>query len=187
MKTNSLQLEIFTQTKKSGPTKSDSRSRFLNYIWPYEKTILIIICFIASGIISYALGVEKGKTLATLKTNANLDFAAEKIQPKASPETANQLIKPFQYQSVLQKADLAKLPKQKVKAQNYTIQLASYKTKTYAQKEAELLKKRGLLPLVISKGKYIILCVGNFADKETAKTLLTELQTRYAGCFVRRL
>ena len=44
----------------------------------------------------------------------------------------------------------------------YTIQLASYKSKSFAQKEAELLKKKGFVPLVIPKGSYTILCVGKF-------------------------
>jgi hypothetical protein len=188
MKNNSPQLELFTQTKGQSTTQSDPAKRFLDYIWAYEKTVLIVICFIASGIISYALGVEKGKKLSTVKTNASLDVAAVKTQKNNLPqEAATRLMERSQYQPVLQKGDLDKSPEQKAKPQNYTIQLASYKTRTYAQKEAELLKKRGLAPQVMPKGKYIILCVGNFQDKQTAKTLLTEMQKRYAGCFLRRL
>ncbi|MFH1127974.1 MAG: SPOR domain-containing protein, partial [Candidatus Omnitrophota bacterium] len=70
---------------------------------------------------------------------------------------------------------------------NYTIQVASYQTKKGAQKEAEIIKKKGLSVSVLSKGAYSILCVGNFKDKQKAKLVLVELKKRYRDCFIRRL
>ena len=70
---------------------------------------------------------------------------------------------------------------------HYTVQVASFQTRKYAQKEAEVLRKKGFSPLVLPKGKYSILCVGNFSSRETAKPLLSKLRQRYRDCFVRRL
>ena len=69
----------------------------------------------------------------------------------------------------------------------YTIQLASYKKESSAKKEAEALKKKGFLPLVLNKGEYTIVCVGNFKYKNNASPLLPELRKRYQDCFVSRL
>ena len=78
-----------------------------------------------------------------------------------------------------------KRPKEQI--DNYTIQLASYQSRKYADRAAEKLKKRGLSPLILSKGEYIVLCVGNFSDKKTAYSLLAEFKKQYRDCFVRRL
>ena len=56
-----------------------------------------------------------------------------------------------------------------------------------AQKEADSLKKRGFAPLILPKGTYTIVCIGNLSDQKTAKPLLSELKKRYQDCFMRRL
>lgn len=175
-----IQLELFSQTKDYTDLKPQKVSNsFLAYIWNYEKTILLIISLIITGIVSFSLGVEKGKRLSLLK-NSRLDMAL-KTEPsdKSMPKKQDQV-------STIKKEEPVKEPEPLVK-QGYIIQLASYKTKTYAQKEVELLKKRGLSPLVLSKGSYAVLCVGNFSNKETAQSLLSELRKRYKDCYIRRL
>ncbi len=168
---NSPQLELFSQTKDFNDLKAKKNSNsFLARIWNYEKTILIIIGMAVTGIISFSLGVEKGKSLSMLRNNHPLDAAlttqpSDKLSPKG--------------ESVKESEPLER--------QNYIIQLASYKTRTYAQKEVELLKKRGLSPLVLSKGSYTVLCVGNLSNRETAQSLLSELKKRYKDCYIRRL
>ena len=175
-----LQLELFSETKAQTELKSRLPNSFLSYMRSYEKTILIIICFIITGIVSFSLGVEKGKKVVT------------KIQMPAPNQiiTDWQPYKPGvekQFQPTREKQDITNPPKVKDSMQNYTVQLASYQTKTYAEKEAAALKKQGLSPLVLSKGRYTVLCVGNFPNKEMAKSLISELKKRYRDCFVRRL
>lgn len=168
------QLELFSPSKDSLPVKTGILNPFLSYVWNYEKTILIIICFIITGIVSFSLGVEKGKRITMLKSNSNLDIATGKQ------------ISPF-----LEKTDtqqpLTTQPQTPLQLQNYTIQVATYQTKTHAQIEAEALRKKGLLPLVLSKSGYTVLCVGNFSNQGAAKSLLSELKKRYRDCFIRRL
>ena len=71
--------------------------------------------------------------------------------------------------------------------ERFTIQLASYQNKTIAQKEAQSLKKNGYTPLIIQKGNYSILCVGNFTDKTKAKSTLSKLKKQYHDSMIRRL
>lgn len=166
------QLELFSPPKGYSELKTqDNYNAFLSYIRNYEKVILIIIGFIVTGIISFSLGVEKGKTI---------------VRSPASIQTMDK--SPLQPPPSIEKRDDVKQPQPKEeKIQNYTIQLASYKTKAHAEQEAERLRKKGISPLVLSKGAYTVLYAGSFPDKETAKSLLPELKKRYHDCFIKRL
>jgi hypothetical protein len=160
-----VQLELFTQGNKPAPVKTEREHRFLSSIRRYEKIILFIIGFFVTGLISFSLGVEKGKGMAAPpKNSANLDLAnVVKPEPEAPPKMPAQL-------------------------QNYyTIQIASYRTNSSAQKEAEGLRKKGFSAAIIAKGDYNIVCVGNFPDREKARPSLSELKKRYDDCFIRRI
>ncbi len=176
------QLELFSELKSHSESGKRMGNPFFAYIWNYEKIILIIIGFIITGIVSFSLGVVKGQRIIMLKTNSNIDIATT-AQPRVSVQTTEENL----IQSPVVKENIIKETKPKEYIQTYTIQVASYKTKTHAQKEAQNLTKKGMSALVLSKGPYTILCVGNFSDKVTAKSLLLELKKRYRDCFIRRL
>lgn len=174
---NYSQLELFSQSEDPGRRINNGRNFFLGYVRSYEKAILLSICFIAAGIISFSLGVEKGKRLAVSKSIIRLDLAAKTPKPDSQKNSLQATVSKPLAPAINKNNDL----------QNYTIQLASYQSKTYAKKQAELLKKKGFTALVLPKGNYIILCVGNFANKETARPLLSELRKTYQDSFIRRL
>lgn len=181
-KVNPSQLELFSQTKNYSKIQGPNNA-FFTYIRNYEKTILIIVGFIITGIISFSLGFEKGRSLTTLKANPRFDMAA-KIKPVAHKQTKTEQ----QYQpNNIEKQDIIEQPKIKESIQNYTIQVATYQTKTHAEKEAQVLRKKGFAPLILSKGRYTIICIGNFPNKQTAKSLLSELKKRYQDCYIRRI
>jgi len=189
---NSSQLELFSHSLGYSESKGRLTSYFLRRIWVYEKVILFTIGFIITAVIAFSLGVEKGKTLAVLNSDARFDIAKRR-QPNA--EAARPKYISTQEQPLLERKNQTPVPKSETAAplksrdnlQNYTIQLASYKSRTYAQKEADTLKKKGLSPLIVSKGGYAVLYVGSFRDKENAKALLSELGKQYRGCFIRRI
>lgn len=171
---NHSQLELFSQAKSENELKRRLPHHLFSFIQNYEKAILAFICFIITAIVSFSLGVEKGKKVAVynqIKIN----------EPRSLIKTDKEQVQPVQKQESIQP------PKVKEYIENYTIQLASYQTKTYAQKEAEVLRKRGLVPVILSKSGYTVLCVGNFPNKEMAKPLLSELKKHYRDCFIRRL
>jgi len=190
-KQGNYQLELFSRGKDSLETRNRKRSSsFLAYVWNYEKAILIIISVIITGVISFSLGVERGRKL--FLSNSGLRFdAALKIDSPA-PKTALKQ-KATQQQNEpdalkqTEKQNITEEPKVKELIEVYTIQLASYKSKTYAQREAQALKKNGLSPLVLSKGDYAVLCVGNFPSRREARSLLAQFKKKYQGCYVRRL
>ncbi len=189
---NYSQLELFSHQPGHSEPRSALAGSILRRIRIYEKAILLAIGFIITAVVAFSLGIEKGKGSAVLKSDVRSDITGKK-QPLAQSSRLNFI--PRQEQATLERKPQAVISKPEStipqkpgeKPQNYTIQLASYKSASYAQKEAEALKKRGLGPVIVSKGKYTVLCVGNFSDKENARSLLLELEKQYHGCFIRRI
>jgi len=174
-KTAYSQLELFSQTKEPGREKTNFSSSFISFIWNYEKTILLIIAFIITGIVAFALGMDRGRRMAKIP-------AADSKQLAVKPQVKLPL-------SVGQKEIIENKVSTPIQggAESYTIQVASYQNNTYAQKEAGQLKMKGFSPLIVNKGKYIIVCVGNFPNQTTAKSSLSQLKKRYQDCYIRRL
>jgi len=181
-KSDSSQLELFSQQQGDYAQSTQSGSRFslFGYAKGYEKVILLIIAFITVGIISFSLGVEKGKRVAANITLPRQVVTTDVQQPIKPITTTAVVVPPVQQPVVQQKEILVK---------GYTVQIASYKFKDSAKKEAELLKKKGLSPIIISKGQYTVLCVGNFSDRKSAELFLTQItkNKRYQGSTIRRL
>jgi len=137
--------ELFTQSEDSGQYKPQiSRNQFFLRIRNYEKALLLIMGLVLLSIISFSLGVEKGKR-AVLAENNSFD------------------------------------------QDTYTIQVAAFKNRQLALRQAQILVKEGFSPAAFAKGNYIILCVGKFSNQESAQPLLIQLQRTYANCRIRRL
>ncbi len=170
------QLELFSRGKGAGAAPAALPYTFLSRIWRYEKTILVVIGLITVGIVSFSLGVEKGRH-SVMQGNV---FQRGSSQRPAAPEhsTVAAAAKP---------PAAIETPRESATTTGYTIQVASFQTKTLAQKEADFLKSKGHLTLMLSKKGYTVLCVGKFSDKDTARTLLQELKKRYGDCYIRRV
>lgn len=175
---DNYQPELFSQAKDHSQTKTYIPHSILASLRAYEKSIVIIISLVVIGIISFSLGVEKGKRIA-----AKLQPAA--LQTAVSPVAVSNPTLKEEQPPVLIRQEL----KEAIGSYtiNYTIQVASYRTKTHAEKEAGALKKKGFSPFVLSKGEFSVVCVGNFPKQGSAKSLLTELKKQYRDCYVRRL
>ncbi len=171
------QLELFSHSNEAATFNTSPRNPIMERIWNYEKTILIIIAILITGIVAFSLGVEKGKR-AILNEQQPQPLALIKQQntvPKTPMVVRKEEAVVKQAPSVIQQQGA------------YTIQVASFKTRANAQSEAEALKKKGFNPALFSRGGYVILCVGNFPNKETAQLLVKELNKRYGNCQIRRL
>lgn len=165
-KNSGHQFELFSDSQDDTrlSTRGQEKNHFSKYIWGYEKAILIIIAILVTGIVSFSMGVEKGRRGVSI--NQPLQAAQPlTINPEVEKEPA----------------PLA------ISGSGYTVQVASFRTNSYAQKEVALLKKRGYKAVTLNKGEHIILCVGNFPEKEEAQALLSELSRYYKDCRIRRL
>lgn len=192
MEKSNPQLELFQKEEGLLREKSSASRNFLSYARGWEKTIVLIIAFLVTGIVSFCVGVEKGKNEVLAKSNLRLDTASRLSKPVASQVVAQNVAQSVQPAAVAPKTGLQAQDPEVSVANNgfiskYTIQVASYKTKASAQKEAQMLKKKGLSTLILTKGKYTVLCVGSFRDKQAAGTLLAELKKKYKSCLLRRM
>ena len=68
----------------------------------------------------------------------------------------------------------------------YTLQAATYGNEEYAMQDALFIKKKGFQTFLIKSGKYWLVCVGNFNNKESAAALLKKLPGEYRLSQVRR-
>ncbi len=161
------QLELFElqQYQSDSSTKSGYRPKFLSFIKVYEKVILIIITFFIASLISFSLGVEKGKRLAG-QTQLK-KFEAKQIL----------LTERLSEDKLEGKKDISK----------YTIQVATFKTEVYAQREVKRLEEKGVEASIVPRGDFVSVCVGNFSEKQEARVALKQLKKTYQDCFIRRL
>ncbi|MDO8662713.1 MAG: SPOR domain-containing protein [Candidatus Omnitrophota bacterium] len=170
------QLELFSQSNDAQGFKAHSANSFLERVWNYEKTVLIIIAVLVTGIIAFSLGVERGKRSVLDERSNQLKLAV----PNSAPVPAQLIVK--KEEAVKQVNTLSAR-----QSGGFTIQVASFKARANALKEAENIKKRGLSAILFNKGGYFILCAGNFPNKQAAQSVLVELNKRYGSCQIRRL
>ena len=179
---NNNQLELFSQNHDPSIVRdSVGRPTLTSRMRQYERVIIFTIALILACIISFSLGVEKGKRVSVIISEP-IKVVAAKEAPKVVPSSQQIVIKPQQ--------PVTPVVERKVSAPTagaYTIQVASFKSKALAQKEAQVLKKKGMNTVILTSGSYTILCVGNFTSKKEAQPVLSELQKRYQGCYIRRL
>ncbi len=147
-----------------------------------DKLYLFFILLTIALIGSFCLGVERGKHLSLKLENTK---AQENIKLQKKVLTKEDLAPQKIIKQPTEREEKERLEKDR-KEGFYSIQLASYKRKEIAEIEAKKLKKKGLEPILLKKGKYLILCVGKFGSKEEARKLLTNLRRYYSDCFIRK-
>lgn len=208
------QFELFPSAETE-LRSADSRARlFKDLTLTPENIIVISIVSLMILVVSFSFGVEKGRrmVLASLEKEATpvvmetpasaektLPVIAQLPQAEAAPVAAS-VVKPAittspQVVPQTQAVQTQVQPKTTEKKQEiketilgqYTVQVASFKSKQQAQREASILKSKGYEIFILSKGTYTIVCVGKFSRQEQAKKIIRELKSRYNDCLVRRL
>jgi len=195
------QLELFSGSENTGGGSGGETKvsgAFLQYLRAYEKTVLIIILLLAVSVLSFIAGVEKGKNSVLKRLTAlrqQQESPARQALPAAQPKPLAALARPAtELQSPAQQPAAVAVSQQAARAVpaprisgKYTVQLASYKSKEQALKEAQILQKRGLAPAVIYLRPYYVLCSGSFQENRTAELWRLKLKKQYRDCYVRRL
>ena len=94
------------------------------------------------------------------------------LAPQSNPSVAQDT------KTTVKKQDQVKTVKKAIENQNkkYTIRLASYIKQTAAKSTADRLKKKGYQTYVKQSGKYFVLNVGRFSEKQSAQDTLLRLR-----------
>ncbi len=176
-----------------------------------ENTIVLAIVAIMVVVLFFSFGVERGKRIVRSvledKTNGQTNAAALPVTPERPDLKVFQEITPDQKKVTTQgPSPDERLPggmevvpesvslvvsktqaKQHPALGTFTIQVASFKERENAQKEAKRLEKRGYPIFVLPKGNHSIVCVGKFAFKDEATEFFHKLKKSYNDCVIRRL
>lgn len=194
-KQNTAQLEMFTldgQDAAHGRGVSAVDPIRLKKVRDYQKMIfrgsaIMLIC-----LVSFSLGVEKGKRTAVVgiaplleqpRLEETADIAVPPQTPPAITHTPADIRALASGRPGVQEAAL----KQKQKKASYTIQVASISEPKNARRQLASLENKGYSAFSLVKGKYTVICVGRFSDKEDARNNLEKLKVKYPDCLIRRL
>ena len=194
------QFELFPGAPGAEPKKTESPLFGQPFQLSFENFIVFGMTFIMGMIVSFSFGVEKGKRIKTaslqkagvivddqpVTRSEEADFA--EVMEEEAPSAEDTGIHENQLKidentagfekSVDKKASLAKI---------HTIQVASFKQKDRAEREAGDLGEIGHDAFIAQKGSYYIVCVGHFEERQQAKELLRLLKKRYFDCYIRSL
>jgi len=174
------QFELFSKGRAglSARKNLNKNSESLRFVLKADNIIIISISIILAIIFSFSLGVEKGKRMNSNKVaKRSIDARADQGVKIPTAESVKQPIK---------KTDKS-LKKRKTLIGKYAVLVATYKKNSYAEKEAQRLKKEGYETTVVPRGKFIELCVGSFNNRSQAEIARRKLRERYHDCLIRRL
>lgn len=190
------QFELFPGASNKSSDRTKPRFFMSKVTFSFENFIVLGIVIIMGMIMSFSWGVDRGfKRVSLNKTGPDepvlkneIDWEPDILVAAVIPvkETVPSIVKE-QASKISKELEVIGNKTTKSIEKVYTIQVASFKTEEYAQKEAMALKKEGYEIIVIPKGDYSIVCVGKFSHYGEAKLFSGRLKKRYKDCLVRSL
>ena len=198
-KNREVQPELFSTVKKKEKKSFLHKNIFQdNYRSSFtvscDTLIVITIALLMVNLSSFAIGIEKGKSLAeetnkeiikkTLTNKRQIELLAVE-KPKATEQKTAASIEP-QYVSAVKTPEKS-APVLNTDQIGYIIQLVTYSSDSNAAKEAEKLRAEGFRSNVRKSGEYFIVYSGTYDSKTSAIEKLPVLKKRYKDCFVRFL
>ncbi len=167
-----VQIELFSGSGENINRMQERHNSFFSVNLSAENIIFVVILCIMLVVLSFSLGVEKGRKFS-VKDPAPV--VVNKVSAPAVSQAKNNFAG----------ATPAKTVVKVVK--KYTIQVASLEKQASVEKEVSKLKTLGHEAWAVSRGKYSIICVGRFASKEEAEAYKANLPKKYHDCFSRRI
>ena len=213
-KNNSVKLEMFKTDDDASSGQGESGGNFsrLKKIRDYQKVVYVFVAFIFVSLVSFSFGVEKGKRqvagiMPVIRIEPVSSPMAESIsslpaqQDRAAPPRQAPVLLVNKNTALAQEKEKTVLPDKKTEKNNpqakpsakestragYTIQVASISNVKNVDSELSRLKNKGYAAFSLTKGKYIVICVGRFSLKEDAQINLVKMKSSYPDCQIRRL
>jgi len=195
--TKQSQFELFPGSSQKPSELIRSGCAFKDLTLSPENIIVLCVVSLMVSVFVYSLGIEKGKNIVkspdfeALPVDSKLavEVPADSVKDVQKSEITAQKTQPLEANEAAQKAAPTPVRETFIEA-HYTIQVASFKLKDNAEKEAKILKEKGYNAhdvFVIPKGSYSIVCIGKFIEKKDAREIAEKLEYRYRDYLVRRL
>lgn len=138
-------------------------NRMLILQFSAEKLTFLLIGTVLLIILTFCLGVERGKRIASGAAKA-----PETMQVKA----------PVQ----------AKAPTEKKSGSTekiHTIRIATYINKTSAENITAKIKKEGFPAYIVKSGNFFLICVGDYNTRQDAEAALSTLKKNYQDSYIK--
>ncbi|MFH1776228.1 MAG: SPOR domain-containing protein [Candidatus Omnitrophota bacterium] len=196
---NEIQPDLFKNvdsSKKQG-LRNFIFSKKMELTIQYDSIVVLVISFLMINIVVYTLGVERGKRMSGIPDYiADLKHIVENKKDKkninCNPTTEQKEdainIKTTQ---PVEKKKIKTMPADSITVKQsdtcYSIQVATYLSDNYARTEELNWRKNGHKTFIIKKGKYYVLCIGDFISKNVASNELKNFKKRFKDCFIRTI
>ena len=168
------QLYLFSHRKDN--EKGSSRPKV---ILPQDTLILLAVIAILLFIISFSIGVEKGKNIARGISGVKEEIAS----PARSQDTATTR------STIIKEGAEANQRSEEGAGEDrerYHVQVASFKKENSASKEVERLEDNGYPVVVMKKGDYVVIYVGGFESEGEARSNFQNLKKKYKDCIFKK-
>ena len=200
MEKDNTQKELFEfQAPKKQPRKFGQLFQQADFAFSLnaERLVFVAIGIIMLLVISFALGVERGKAVSGKASEARTALAQATIPATAQHIQGQPAAAKVQLTTVQPQPAAVKIQPAAVKAQStaakaqpaaakpYTVVAAAFSKEAFAIKESSRLKSNGLDPFVYYKEPYYLVCVGSFANKASAQKVLNRVRQMYRDAYVR--
>jgi hypothetical protein len=187
------------KSRKSRLLDEYSKQRFLPHIRiPVEFIVIIAIGTLVLLIISYAVGIERGKRLSDIKYEKE---QVEELVPierrvvdkevRGSMTKSSGILETIEIPKVKEKAVRSKKEEAKdispSRKSGYIIQLASFKNEGSARAEIKKLKKKGVKGHLTKSGEWYLVYATGYRTISDAKKARQELIADYEDCYIRKV
>ena len=183
MDKENIQKELF-EFKASGRQSNGLRRFFqkadLTVSLSAERMVFVSIGIIMLLVVSFALGVEKGKTISAAKETTAVPVQAVQQRTAATNVTVQR--------TAVTNTTVRPVVQVKSAADNgkpYMVVAASYLKEPSAIQEVNRLKGNGLEAFVYRSGPYYLVCVGSFTNRESAQKILNKVRQTHRDAYVR--
>lgn len=194
------QLELFNDLKRPQKGYLFFKKKFvfprhaISFIVHYENLVLFIIGLVLALVISFSIGVERGKrsrlSIQNAPVSKNIPNQTKRIiavstanavslkqnEIKASPDSINTQVSNTDSKDSIQPVVR--------KARAHFIQVVTYTNKVLAEKEKEKLLRIGISSFINLSDRFYQVKAGPFYNKDDALNLQRELKKTYKDCYI---
>jgi len=184
------QFELFPGASREAPDSEKLKFFFSSITLTLENIIVLTVLLFMGIIVSFSFGVEKGKRVVLAKSDIlsqGHEVKLEALKVLEIPAEESTVVVAKQAENFVEKRVTESSILKGLPENFYTVQVASFKTRKYAEKEALNLKKKGYEIFIVQKGSYLVVCAGKFFEHDEAEGFSTKLKNKYKDCLVRRL
>ncbi len=171
---------------------------------PIEYTVVTAIAVLVMIIISYSVGVERGKRIPRMLKAERINYQVIVTEVDAEDRTTDEVLleevktEGIKYETNIDEKPVsnvtASVPKVKSTEEKplsegdfkYVIQLASFKDKQLARAETKKLRNKKIEALFSKKGSWHSVYAG-YQTRREALRALRKLEDEYSDCFIRKV